>query len=292
MKEWAMEEISVWGARVAELWWEAPSHIHSWIAHFEIASKNLVVHFSQSSASIDILAYWNMTYPRTRVAWAIWHFEQLGKLTHDRLISCWHRMEVTQCLAGEPLLLFPPHCACVTGGGLAWQLDEPGKSVRARGKTWKSLRAAVNPSAVCWRVNSVCICLTFLSFWSWLQIEGIHLIECKWSLAIFAPRFPSSTPSIRLESNLDATEGKFGSQERNVYPFAGFCSLFLQEGTKYLQTPRLPKVNKLRFSPSLLRKLFIYLPHGNSDHWALNECRRGVCFSGITWYNPKQCCKK
>ncbi|KAF5918590.1 hypothetical protein HPG69_005025, partial [Diceros bicornis minor] len=52
---------------------------------------------------------------------------------------------------------------------------------------------------------------------------------------------PPLSPASVWSSNLDATEGKFGSQDRNVYPFAGFCSLFLREGTKSLQTHRLHK---------------------------------------------------
>lgn len=49
-------------------------------------------------------------------------------------------------------------------------------------------------------------------------------------------------------------EGKLGSQSRNVYPVAGFCSLFLHEGTKYLQTPRPHRVNKRGFYSSFLRR--------------------------------------
>lgn len=60
--------------------------------------------------------------------------------------------------------------------------------------------------------------------------------------AILPPDFSSSSPASVWSDILDAIEGKHSSLNRSVYPFAGFCCLFLQDGTKNLQTHRFHKV--------------------------------------------------
>ena len=72
-------------------------------------------------------------------------------------------------------------------------------------------------------------------------MEGIRLIEGKHSFAIFAPGsllHPKHVFRVGIWMLWKA------SSVHRAEMFTSFCSLFLHEGTKNLQTPRLHGVNK------------------------------------------------